>query len=470
MLVTSFGHGTTSAIVAGMHVVIDPVLTESFMEGLAVPRPRRTIDLDAIPDIDIVIITHFHVGHFDPATLDLLPRDTAIFHPDDSLIDAVLTEMGFTNARAVTPGQSISFGDGEILFTGNGPIRPLVGVLLRDRDGVVWYMADRGDLLPVDELEKIVDLVGGVDVLIPSHPSDLHSFFRHSTWDGGGRDGETYDTWLRRCVETVLRVKPKLFIPSSTNFAYVGRAAWLNRYMFPMAPEEFVSVVRSVAPEFDGVVLAPGDAVDLVDRTPFVLRDAASFVAHEPAADERGLDPTLPPPHVTDDNADGVAKGELEDRIEQYLVTQLLPWLEDPTGGYRSLLRTYRNLAVNYRLSVVFDDGTSTRWRISLTDADVTIRRVADEEPPGYQELHTRIAASVLDRWIRNEIPYYLTNVDCRRTGAITGLGRTAETVVTTTSVEATCLVTAHLTAGRERLQSWLVQQAKRLRHTEQLG
>ncbi|MFJ4863997.1 MULTISPECIES: MBL fold metallo-hydrolase [unclassified Streptomyces] len=470
MLVTSFGHGTTSAIVAGMHVMIDPVLTDTFMEGLAAPRPRRTIDLDAVPDIDAVVITHFHVGHFDPETLNLLPRDTAIFHPDDSLIVSVLAEMGFTNARAVSPGQSIAFGDGEIIFTGNGPIRPLVGVLLRDSQGVAWYMADRGDLLPPDEIEKLVEQVGGIDVLIPSHPSDLHSFFRHSTWDGGGRDGEDYAAWLRRCVETVLRVKPKLFVPASTNFAYVGRAAWLNRYMFPMAPEEFVSVVRSVAPELDGVVLAPGDAVDLVDRNPFVLRGAADFVSPQAGGDDRGLDPTVPPPCVADGNPDGHPKEELEERLEQYLVTQLVPWLDAPTGGYGSLLRTYRNLAVNYRLSAVFSDGTTTGWRISLTDEDIKIARVAQDEPPGYQELHTRIAASVLDRWIRNEMPYYLANVDCRRTGSVTGLGRTAQTVVTTTSVEATCLVTAHLTAGRERLQNFLVQQAAHLRQTEQLG
>lgn len=455
MLITSLGHGTVSVAVAGTHVLVDPMLTGRFMDGLAAPEPQRDIDLTALPPVNAVVITHFHAGHLEPASLALLPRDTAVFLPEDDTIGAVLDGLGFQRTVRVQPGQPVSFGDGTMRFTGTGQNFPYVGALFQSPEGTFWYMGDRGDTLPLSVVDRIVDEVGGIDVLVPSHPSDFHSFLLHSTWDGGAEESEQHDAWLRRTIQTVERISPKLFVPATTNFAYVGRAEWMNRYMFPMRPGEFVTTATQVCPDLTGTTLAPGDAVELAARSPRVHREVADFVVARPGVDGRGLDPTVPVPPVVDQNPQGCSAQELRTRIEDYLTDDLVRWLDTHCGGYRELLNIYRRMNVCYRLTVVFADGGEADWRVRMSGHGAEVERIGSE-PVRYQELHTRIAASTLDRWVRDEIPYFTANVDTRRSGALWALGRTADGAVCSAPVEARCLVSAHLMSERERLDAWL--------------
>ncbi|MGH2869225.1 MAG: MBL fold metallo-hydrolase, partial [Solirubrobacteraceae bacterium] len=102
---------------ADLHLIIDPVLTDPFMGGIAGAQPGRVVDVDSIPSPDAVIITHFHAGHLEPDSLALLDRKTQLFIPDDSTVRFVADRLGFTKVATVMPGQQLSMGDLDVTFT-----------------------------------------------------------------------------------------------------------------------------------------------------------------------------------------------------------------------------------------------------------------------------------------------------------------------------------------------------------------
>jgi hypothetical protein len=146
---------------------------------------------------------------------------------------------------------------------------------------------------------------------------------------------------------------------------------------------------------------------------------------------------------------------ELLRQIEDYLLTSLIPWVESPSEQYRSTIAAYRSLKLSYRLTIVSGDGTSQGWRLSFSDGAVAIERVTANDVPRYGDIHTRIAASTLYRWIRNEIPYFMADFDCRRAGAVWDLGYTTAGSIVAKGMQSTCLVTAHLTADSRPLEAW---------------
>lgn len=463
MLITSLGHAAVSVITSELHLLVDPVLTDRFMGGIAAAQPDRVVDVAGLPPPDIVVVTHFHAGHLEPDTLALLDRDTQLFVPDDSTVRTVVDRLGFRRVTTVAPGQRLSADRVELTFTGTGQGFPYVGVLVAAPDGTFWYMGDRGDTLPTDQIDEVVAGAGGVDVLVASHPSDFHSFLLHSTWDGGAEEGESHPAWVARTLETVIRVGPKLVLPQTTSYRYVDSASWLNRYLFPMRPDEFGPLVRAVAPGIGTDFLRPGDAVQLTGRTPAVHRDAAPFVRRLDGAEPRGLDPTLPPPAVRDADPEGLGDDELVRRVQEYLTGSLLPWLDaGGAGTYRELVRSFRALGAGYRLSCVLPSGRVAVFRIAVDDGWFTVER-QDEAPPRYGEPHTRIPASTLDRWVRDVIPYFVAAVDCRRTGQLFDVAASRAGNVSVRPVDTRCLVSAHLMADRQRLNRWLAGEVDRL-------
>jgi hypothetical protein len=464
MIIAELGHGTMSVLCEDLHVLIDPVLTPTFMGGIAAAAPDREIDLAAMPPADLVVVTHFHAGHLEPASLALLDRDTMVAIPDDPTVRGVLEALEFRKVITVAEGSRLDFGDVSVTFTGTGQKFAYVGVLVSAPTGTFWYMGDRGDTLPVARMMDTVAAAGGIDVLVPSHPSDYHSFLLHSTWDGGADENEDHPAWVARTLATAARIAPRLALPQTTSFRYVGRAEWLNRYMFPMRPEEFSTLAATVVDEVGFDYLRPGDAVVLEERVPSVLRDAVPFVRPLPGPENRGLDVTRPVPEVVDDDPDQLGDEELTARIERYLNEDLVAWLATHRGLYRELIALYSRAGFSYRLTAVVPSGRSVSWRVAWAGGAPRVTRLPDGEPPRYLEPHTRIAASTLDRWLRDVMPYFVAAVDTRRSGSLIDIGRTASGAVVANPVEARCLVSAHLMSDRSRLDRWLASEIGRLR------
>ena len=75
MRITLLGHASVLVELDGTTCLVDPVLDDPFEEGTVVSCPRRAVDVDQLPQVDILVVSHRHPDHFDVASLDLVARD-----------------------------------------------------------------------------------------------------------------------------------------------------------------------------------------------------------------------------------------------------------------------------------------------------------------------------------------------------------------------------------------------------------
>lgn len=455
MIVGAVGHATYIVHADGCNLLVDPLFTPTFLAGAAEPVPRRLVDLDAIPPYDAILITHAHAGHLEPDTLRHLRRDVPVIVPRDPTIDLVLDLLGFDQRATVDSSCELRVGGTTLRFPGCSPTSGQANPLIEDCDGRFWYLGDRGDMLPADTVE-LVRSKGPIDLAVVSHPSDHHSYLQHGTWDGGGQEGETIETWLSRALATVIAVGASLSVPGTSSNRYCGDAEWLNRYVHPMRATEFADLVAGVAPDRAVATLDPGDVVVLRGARPAISRRALPWV-HARDDDDRGLDPTVPPPPVVDPNEEGLPRAVLLARAEEYL-RELAAWTTDATGPYAGTVRALRVAGVRYRVALVFDEGPDEIRVINLGTAKPVPVAVDPNRPPDQGDLQIRIAASVLDRWSRDAIPYYAATPHCRRAGRPLAIGRRTDGSVSVERLATRDLATMHLTSSPARLHRWLTR------------
>jgi L-ascorbate metabolism protein UlaG (beta-lactamase superfamily) len=98
--VTMVGHATTLVQVAGLNILTDPVWSER-VSPLAFAGPKRVnrpgIDFEALPPVDLVLLTHNHYDHLDLATLARLKKshDPLVVTPlgNDAIVRAAIPDM-----------------------------------------------------------------------------------------------------------------------------------------------------------------------------------------------------------------------------------------------------------------------------------------------------------------------------------------------------------------------------------------
>lgn len=149
---------------AGHTFVIDPYLAAKHSRpSLAGKSPNPLIDLpcsplDVIAGIEMVIVSHLHSDHFDPAAQDLLPKNTLILcQPED---EQNISAKGFRNVipvkqemswEAITISRTpCEHGSGEVLKEmGNAS-----GFLFRAQNEPTIYWA--GDTIWCEAVARVI--------------------------------------------------------------------------------------------------------------------------------------------------------------------------------------------------------------------------------------------------------------------------------------------------------------------------
>jgi len=108
MKITYIGHATLLLELGGARILTDPNFDPRL--GLLLPRVSAPgIPLEALPALDALLVTHAHADHLSFASLDRLPSDIPLFAPPP--IALWLTQKGYHNARAVTPGTTVTISE-----------------------------------------------------------------------------------------------------------------------------------------------------------------------------------------------------------------------------------------------------------------------------------------------------------------------------------------------------------------------
>lgn len=127
--VMHLGHATLLGNLGGAHILIDP-----WFPAASRSDSERPLAYSQLPPLAAIFITHHHWDHVHIPTLMRIDRSTPIYIPHQDLekplvprTDLLLEQLGFARVHTLTPGQSVSIGDGGSVyaapFYGEDPTR-----------------------------------------------------------------------------------------------------------------------------------------------------------------------------------------------------------------------------------------------------------------------------------------------------------------------------------------------------------
>ncbi len=415
MRITLLGHASVLVEMAGTTVLMDPVLGDPFEEGTVVSCPRRVIDTDQLPPIDILIVSHRHPDHFDLPSLARIDRGVDAICPADPLIVYALQQLGFERIQPVHTMAPILGSDFELFPTRSELSSiPEFGMVFRDPTGTFWNQVDTP--LSNETIEAVRRHISRVDLLFAMYASQNFEFFesRATTFPT-----ETH----RRNLESAVCIHPAMVTPASSGFRFCGEHAWLNAFLFPISRERFVEDLRAIAPEIEATIMNPGDVFELVDGC-VDHRPAASEFARTEIDDTTRLafDPTAPIPPLHDPNPDGHPIDYLHRVTARLLGDELGAFTAGNEPGHERLLRAYAQHRVRYQADVVFPDG-DTRWhQYRFGDGPAPVLTGRGEAPEA--DLVHRITASALVGWVEHARSFFSVRAWSRRRGEVYGLTR----------------------------------------------
>ena len=149
---------------AGHQLLTDPFLAKKHsIRSFAEVSPNPLVDLPCTPEevidqIEMVVVSHLHIDHFDPLTEELLPKDIPLFcQPGD---ETQLAEKGFQAVTAV--GQPLDWQGITLTRTpaqhGTGVwaerMGNVSGFIFRANNEPAIYWA--GDTIWYNSVEKVI--------------------------------------------------------------------------------------------------------------------------------------------------------------------------------------------------------------------------------------------------------------------------------------------------------------------------
>lgn len=236
------GHATVLVDMDGVRLLTDPVLRPR----LAHLRRVGKVDVEALRDIDAVLISHLHLDHLDIPSLRRIGRDTTVVAPRG--VSPLLKKRGFTSVEELGVGEELRVGELTVRAT------PAVHDWRRTPFGLraepVGYVIEGSRSLyfagDTDVFEEMAAL-GPVDVaLVP-------------IWGWGTSLGPGHMD-PPAAAEAARLLRASIVIPIHWGTYFPLHTALRRIRSFLEAPvEEFRSHMRETAPEADVRVLRPGE-------------------------------------------------------------------------------------------------------------------------------------------------------------------------------------------------------------------
>jgi L-ascorbate metabolism protein UlaG (beta-lactamase superfamily) len=392
MHVTICGHAGLFIETAENRVLVDPILRQTPLAsgGVVHTLPRR-LDLSRMPAPTLVVVTHAHLDHFDPESLELLARDVPVMAPQDDRMLEHLRRLGFSRVSVVGPWQSFTQGDIVLTATPSEAELDEFGLLIQSQGTTFWHMSD-AEAGPEDALQ-IVREFGPVDLIsVKYQPA---SRVQAQTIRSLGACFDKAE--VIRSLETASLCEPRMAFPYASGVRFNGVHDWLNKHGFPFRADEITHFLnRRLAGNGRAVTVVPGDMFSIKNGDVTHVPEAAKFVTHDATAGgEIEWEPIEP------NTLMGVADGEIPE-----LLTLLRDFLRGPFAQWVSvqsqpggILRNFVHFDVKWQL--VVHAGKTERLEFTIDFSAPEIAIVERRDP--YANFFAHIAGKGLLRNFRGE-------------------------------------------------------------------
>jgi L-ascorbate metabolism protein UlaG (beta-lactamase superfamily) len=236
------GHATVLLDFGGVRVLTDPFLRDRLGP---LERHGPMPDVEALGDIDVVVVSHGHPDHFDRVSLAALPGRPVMVVPRG---------LGGA-ARRTANGDVVEMSAGERLDIDRLTIRAIrarhwispgapraepLGYLL-ESGARIYFAGDTG------RFPAMRDLAGSVDVaLLP-------------VWTWGPHRGPGH-LGPRSAAEVLAEIKPAVAVPIHWGTLYPRRLHHVWRRPLSEPGDRFAHHAAAIAPGVDVRVLRPGES------------------------------------------------------------------------------------------------------------------------------------------------------------------------------------------------------------------
>ena len=294
---TCLGHAALLIETGTTRVLMDPILGAAVSGGGNIIDPPRLLNVAALNELDLVVISHHHSDHYNLDDLAMIP-DAVRHHfviPDDEAMEAALTRWGAHLVTRLTHGQSIETGDLRLTSTPSEVPFAEMGILFQQGD---LRLLNLVDTVFHPHMRELAGLCGGTPdvVLAPFQAGGYMSFL--PLREGGFPPGlvPAIEVWgaeyLEELAADITQLHPRLAIAFADGLAYED--AGINARHFPLPDSVFVE--RLATTRIAGCSARPGLVVEINGGSEPKTGQAAETLVHvfpERAA-RRRFDPTVP--------------------------------------------------------------------------------------------------------------------------------------------------------------------------------
>lgn len=110
---TWIGHASFLIQAGGLNILVDPIWSR-WVKGIKRMR-HPGVELSALPEIDLVLVTHAHFDHLDRRTLRAVAAGQPVVVPRE--VGDLVHDLGFSVVQELSTWESVSFGPVRITLT-----------------------------------------------------------------------------------------------------------------------------------------------------------------------------------------------------------------------------------------------------------------------------------------------------------------------------------------------------------------
>jgi len=355
MKIHLIGHATLLIETLDRTILMDPVLGDPHQEDLFDITPRREVLFDSFPALDMIVLSHKHLDHFDIRSLAKLPKNIPIITPKDPLLKDYLERIGFQRLTQLADFSVLRTGQTKLMTTRSDNPVPEFGVVFSDPNGVFWNQVDT--VLSQKTVHRVMKHAGPVDLLVASWQPMLEStaqYNRHVTFP--------YQAYERLLYNLSL-VQTKALAPGANGFRYRGESSWLNHVVFPVAREQFVHDVETIKPELRDHVFSfdPGDTLEVVEgKTSWTCKGSPYVRREDDGREIMDFSPIDLSNSMESQSLPEYSEEKIESAIER--IRESLAQSEQ--------FEEHRRWQVIYQLEIVYP-GRAEHWHVDFANGGV---------------------------------------------------------------------------------------------------
>lgn len=294
---TCLGHAALLIETDTTRVLMDPILGAAVSGGGNIIDPPRELNVAALNELDIVIISHHHSDHYNLNDLGMIP-DAVRQHfviPDDEVMEAALMRWGAHRVTRLSHGQCIETGDLRLTATRSEVPFSEMGILFQQGD---LRLLNLVDTVFHPHMRELAELCGGTldMVLAPFQAGGYMSFL--PLREGGFPSGlvPAIEAWsaeyLEELAADITQLHPRFAAAFADGLAYED--AGINARHFPLPDSLFIKRLATMG--IAGCSARPGLVVEINEGSePKTCQAAETLVRVFPErAARRRFDPSVP--------------------------------------------------------------------------------------------------------------------------------------------------------------------------------